>query len=145
MQTGTRASSASSATSVTSRSGTLAGVTTTEGTFQGVAGVPIFRRAWLPEGRPRGVMVLVPGMSEHSGRYDHVGRFLASRGLAVHALDHRGHGRSGGELGTVEKFDDFLDDLSTFVSIVRAEVPAGPLVLLGHSMGGLISAAYLLE
>jgi alpha-beta hydrolase superfamily lysophospholipase len=78
-------------------------------------------------------MVLAHGMSEHSGRYDHVGRFLASRGLAVHALDHRGHGRSGGETGTVETFGHFLDDLSTFLSMVRAESPAGPLVLLGHS------------
>jgi alpha-beta hydrolase superfamily lysophospholipase len=117
----------------------------TEGTFPGAAGVSIYRRAWLPEGSPRGVLVLVHGMSEHSGRYDHVGRFLASRGLAVHALDHRGHGRSGGEMGTVEKFDFFLDDLSTFLSLVRAESPAGPLVLLGHSMGGLIVSAYLLE
>jgi len=65
--------------------------------------------------------------------------------VAVHALDHRGHGRSGGETGTVESFDHFLDDLSTFVSLVRAEEPHGPLVLLGHSMGGLIVAAYLLE
>jgi acylglycerol lipase len=142
MQTGT---SASSASSLASNPGTNRSVTVTEGTFPGAAGVSIYRRAWLPEGRARGVMVLVHGMSEHSGRYDHVGRFLASRGLAVHALDHRGHGRSGGETGTVEKFDFFLDDLSTFLSAVRAECPAGPLVLLGHSMGGLIVSAYLLE
>jgi acylglycerol lipase len=142
MQTGTVMSSASS---VASNSGTNRSVTMTEGSFPGAAGVSIYRRGWHPEGRPRGVMVLVHGMSEHSGRYDHVGRFLASRGLAVHALDHRGHGRSGGEMGTVEKFDFFLDDLSTFLSLVRAETPAGPLILLGHSMGGLIVSAYLLE
>jgi alpha-beta hydrolase superfamily lysophospholipase len=65
--------------------------------------------------------------------------------VAVHALDHRGHGRSGGETGTVESFDHFLEDLSTFMSMVRSEEPDGPLVLLGHSMGGLIVAAYLLE
>jgi acylglycerol lipase len=141
----TSVQAAGSASSVTANSGTVRAVTTTEGTFPGAGGVAIFRRAWLPEGRPRGVMVLAHGMSEHSGRYDHVGRFLASRGLAVHALDHRGHGRSGGETGTVETFGHFLDDLSTFLSMVRAESPDGPLVLLGHSMGGLIAAAYLLE
>src|SRR5688572_13539473 len=144
MQTGaaTETGPSSQATAV---AGESRAVTTTEGTFVGAEGVKIFRRAWAPEGTPRAVMVLVHGMSEHSGRYDHVGRFLASRGVAVHALDHRGHGRSGGEMGTVEKFDFFLDDLSTFVSMVRAEVPSGPIVLLGHSMGGLIVSAYLLE
>ncbi len=145
METRTRANSASPVPGVPSDPGASRAVTTTEGSFQGASGVTIFRRAWLPEGQPRGVMVLVHGMSEHSGRYDHVGRFLASRGLAVHSLDHRGHGRSGGETGTVENFAFFLDDLSTFVSMVRRESPRGPLVLLGHSMGGLIVAAYLLE
>jgi alpha-beta hydrolase superfamily lysophospholipase len=123
------------------------GVATREGRFTGVGGIPLLRRCWRPEagGTPRAVVVLAHGMSEHSARYDHVGRFLAGRGVAVHAMDHRGHGRSGGEIGTVEKFDFFLDDLSTFVSLVRAEEPHGPMVLLGHSMGGLIVAAYLLE
>ncbi|HXC49533.1 MAG TPA: lysophospholipase [Candidatus Limnocylindrales bacterium] len=120
-------------------------VRTTEGTFQGAHGVSIFRRAWLPEVTPRAALVLAHGMSEHSGRYDPLGRFLAAGGVAVHALDHRGHGRSGGEMGTVEEFSYFLDDLSTFHSLVRAEHPAGPLVLLGHSMGGLIATAYVLE
>jgi len=120
-------------------------VRTTEGTFQGAAGVSIFRRAWLPDVSPRAVLVLAHGMSEHSGRYDPLGRFLAAGGVAVHALDHRGHGHSGGEMGTVEEFSYFLDDLSTFHSLVRAEHPAGPLVLLGHSMGGLIATAYVLE
>ncbi len=120
-------------------------VTTTEGTFRGARGVTIFRRAWLPEGRPRAGLVLSHGMSEHSGRYDPLGRHLASRGIAVHALDHRGHGRSGGEVGTVEQFSDFLDDLATFLATVRAEVAGGPLVLLGHSMGGLVAIACVLE
>jgi alpha-beta hydrolase superfamily lysophospholipase len=120
-------------------------VRTTEGSFQGAHGVSIFRRAWLPEKTPRAVLVLAHGMSEHSGRYDPLGRFLAAGGVAVHALDHRGHGRSGGEMGTVDRFSDFLDDLSTFLSIVRREHPAGPLILLGHSMGGLIATAYVLE
>jgi len=121
-------------------------VRTTEGSFKGAQEVSIFRRAWLPEATtPRAVLVLAHGMSEHSGRYDRLGRFLAAGGVAVHALDHRGHGRSGGEMGTVERFSDFLDDLSTFLSIVRTEHPTGPLVLLGHSMGGLIATAYVLE
>lgn len=124
---------------------TAPAVTVVEGSFRGVGGVTIHRCAWQPQGRPRAVLVLAHGMSEHSARYDHVGRFLAEREVVVHALDHRGHGRSGGETGTVETFGHYLDDLSSFLSLVRAEEPRGPLVLLGHSMGGLIVAAYLLE
>ncbi|MFN2374937.1 MAG: lysophospholipase [Candidatus Binatia bacterium] len=113
-----------------------------QGIFRGAEGVDLLHRAWLPEGPARAVVVIAHGMSEHSGRYDHVGRFLAARGLSVHAYDHRGHGQSGGEMGTVEHFGHYLDDLSTFLSMVRT---GAPLVLLGHSMGGLIVAAYLLE
>jgi acylglycerol lipase len=93
----------------------------------------------------RATLVLAHGMSEYSARYDRLGNFLASRGVTVHALDHRGHGRSGGEVGSVECFDYFLDDLSAFLAMSRAESPDGPLVLLGHSMGGLIATACVLE
>lgn len=122
-----------------------ASVEVREGEFTGAEGVPIFRRSWLGQGPCRAAMVLAHGMSEHSGRYDPVARYLASRGVAVHSYDHRGHGRSGGALGTVESFAHFLDDLSTFHTLVHAEQPGLPLVLFGHSMGGLIAAAYVLE
>lgn len=120
-------------------------ITTTEGTFTGVANALIHRQAWLPSGPRRAVLVLAHGMSEYGGRYDPLARFLAARGVAVHTLDHRGHGRSGGEVGTVEDFGHYLDDLSQFMGIVRGEEPQGPLVLLGHSMGGLIATACVLE
>lgn len=120
-------------------------VLTTEGSFLGARGVSIFRQAWLPRGRRRAALVLAHGMSEYGGRYDPMARCLAAGGVAVHALDHRGHGRSGGEVGTVEQFSFFLDDLATFLALVRAEEPAGPLILLGHSMGGLIATACVLE
>jgi acylglycerol lipase len=116
-----------------------------ERTFEGAAKVPIYRRAWLPTQMSRATLVLSHGMSEYSGRYDRLGRFLASRGVTVHALDHRGHGLSGGEVGSVECFDFFLDDLSAFLAMAREESPDGPLVLLGHSMGGLIATACVLE
>jgi len=120
-------------------------ISTTEGSFIGAQGVSIFRQAWLPRGRRRAALVLAHGMSEYGGRYDPMARRLATGGVAVHALDHRGHGRSGGEVGTVEQFAYFLDDLSTFLALIREEEPAGPLILLGHSMGGLIATACVLE
>jgi alpha-beta hydrolase superfamily lysophospholipase len=90
-------------------------------------------------------MDLVHGLGEHSGRYEHVGSYLAGRGVSVYAFDHQGHGRSGGPRGRVSDFSIFLDDLATFHEFVRLDSEGLPLFLLGHSMGGLIVVAYLLE
>jgi alpha-beta hydrolase superfamily lysophospholipase len=113
--------------------------------LRGTTGEELFYRAWLPDAGSRGAVVLVHGLSEHSERYDHVGRFLAERGLAVYAHDHLGHGRSGGRRGWVASFGNFLDDVGLMHRRVLAAHPGVPLFLLGHSMGGLIAAAYVLE
>lgn len=111
---------------------------TTEGTFAGADGLTLFERAWLPEGEARGVVVIIHGYAEHSGRYQHVGEALAARGYAVETLDLRGHGRSMGGRAAVTTFGRFLADLRRFLSRVRARHPGKPLFLLGHSMGGTI-------
>lgn len=90
-------------------------------------------------------MVLIHGFAEHSGRYQELAAFLAARGSAVHGLDLRGHGRSDGRRGYVRTFDEFLDDVGRFVELVREEHPDVPITLVGHSMGGLITAAFLVE
>ena len=113
-------------------------------TLRSTAGEPLFYRAWLPHA-VRASVVLVHGLSEHSERYDHVGRFLAERGIAVYAHDHLGHGRSGGPRGWVASFDHFLDDVGQMHRRVLAAHSGVPLFLLGHSMGGLIATAYVLE
>ncbi len=113
--------------------------------FVAADGADVFYRMWPAVGQVRGVAVLVHGMGEHSGRYQHVAGFLAQRGMVVYALDQRGHGLTPGEKGTVERFSDFLDDLAEFHALAIREQPGLPLVLFGHSMGGLIVTAYLLE
>jgi alpha-beta hydrolase superfamily lysophospholipase len=105
-------------------------------------GLRLFRRAWLPAEARRAV-VLVHGFAEHSGRYDHLGTWLAERACAVHAYDHRGHGRSEGPRCHVDRFDEFLDDLEDLLHLVRGQHPGLPVALVGHSMGGLIVAALL--
>jgi alpha-beta hydrolase superfamily lysophospholipase len=112
--------------------------------FESVTGEDAFYRIWRAA-QPTAVLVLVHGLGEHSGRYDHVGRYLAERGIGVYALDHQGHGRSGGKRGWVSDFSVFLDDLATFHEGVRLEHGELPLFMLGHSMGGLILVAYLLD
>jgi alpha-beta hydrolase superfamily lysophospholipase len=107
-------------------------------------GTRLFRRAWLPREARRDI-VLVHGLAEHSGRYEHVGAWLSTRECAVHAFDHRGHGRSDGPRGHVRSFAELLDDLEGFLEIVRREHPGLPVVLIGHSMGGLVAATLLCE
>lgn len=86
------------------------------------------------------MVLLVHGLSEHSGRYEQVGEWLSEAGLAVHAYDHRGFGGSGGRRGDVRRWSQLLDDLESRLGAVRR--PGLPLVLIGHSMGGLICAEY---
>ncbi|WP_280499119.1 alpha/beta hydrolase [Nocardia cyriacigeorgica] len=101
-------------------------------------GARIEWRAWLPEGGARGVIVLVHGVAEHAGRYEHVGRRLADVGFAVYALDHPGHGNSGGARANIGSMDAAADNVATLLAMARREFPALPAFLLGHSMGSLI-------
>jgi alpha-beta hydrolase superfamily lysophospholipase len=115
-----------------------------EGSFAAPDGLLLFRRAWLPDRASR-VLLVVHGFGEHSGRYEELAEWFAKRGCAVHALDHRGHGRSGGPRTHVDRFATLLDDLAAFHALVRDEHPGLPIILLAHSMGGLIALAYLAE
>jgi alpha-beta hydrolase superfamily lysophospholipase len=117
----------------------------TEGSFEGVGGLKIFTREWLPAGKPHAVVVISHGFNSHSGRYAWVAEQFVSKGLAVYALDHRGRGRSEGERCFVEKIDDYADDLATFIGMVRVREPGLPVFLLGHSAGGVVACLYALE
>lgn len=104
----------------------------------------IFWRHW-PVAEAQRVVVLVHGLGEHSGRYEELAEFFNARATAVVALDHKGHGLSPGVRCHVDKFSDFLEPLSRLCSEAEQLYPGVPKVLLGHSLGGLISAAFLLE
>ncbi len=105
----------------------------------------LYRRSWLPDGESRAAIVLVHGLGEHSGRYEYLAAHCTARSFAVHALDHYGHGKSEGLAGHVERFSVYLDGVRELVGRVGDEHPGIPLFLLGHSMGGLIAAAFLRE
>jgi len=91
---------------------------------------------------PEAVVIIVHGLCEHSGRYDYVVSRLNEFGCSVYRYDHRGHGRSGGEKGYLENFHLYLDDAEKIVGMAKQECPNIPLFMLGHSMGGFITAAY---
>lgn len=90
---------------------------------------------------PRAVVLLVHGLGEHSGRYAHVSQWLCERGFAVRAYDHRGHGESSGARGTLPHPLRLVEDLGLVVDQTRLAHPGVPLVLLGHSLGGLVAAS----
>ncbi|MCY1047008.1 lysophospholipase [Corallococcus sp. bb12-1] len=116
-----------------------------EETFEGSGGIQLFARSWKSEGPPRAVVILQHGFKAHSGLYDGPARQLAARGLAVHAMDLRGHGRSDGERYYVDVFADYVADLKVFIARARAKNPGLPVFLLGHSAGGVVACTYALE
>lgn len=85
-------------------------------------------------------VVVAHGLGEHSGRYAHVARTLCPLGAALWIHDHRGHGRSPGRRGHIASFEEYLLDLERFIGEVRDD--RLPLLLLGHSMGGLIALSF---
>jgi alpha-beta hydrolase superfamily lysophospholipase len=112
-------------------------------TFTASDGDNLALQDWpLPEGLAlRGVVVLVHGLGEHAGRYDHVARQLNSWGFAVRGYDQYGHGESNGVRGALPTPTRLVDDLADVIDSTRMRMQSGvPLILLGHSMGGLVTA-----
>jgi alpha-beta hydrolase superfamily lysophospholipase len=109
-------------------------------------GTPLAVRHWpVPSGEPWATLMLVHGLAEHSGRYEHVGAQLAEAGIDAYALDLRGFGASGGPRASVERWSQLHDDVEERVVAIRAMAPGRPMVLFGHSLGGLISLGYVLD
>jgi len=107
--------------------------------------VRIFYQSWQAQ-KPKGVVVISHGLGEHSDRYTNIMNALAGAGISFYALDHRGHGKSGGKRGHVDRYMKYVDDLKKLVdTLVKTENPGLPVILLGHSMGGLIAMRYALE
>jgi len=105
----------------------------------------LYWQAWLPDGQASAVAVVVHGVAEHSGRYEFLAGRLAAAGVAVYALDHRGHGRSDGPRALFESLEVLVDDLRVFVARVVARQAATPPFVIGHSLGGAVSISYALR
>ena len=115
-----------------------------EGTFPGAAGGSVFWQSWTPDS-PKGIVVISHGLAEHSSRYGHVADRLNDAGYAVYALDHRGHGKTDGTPGNVERIAYVRGDLDSLLTQARGEHPALPVFLLGHSFGGLAALEYVVS
>jgi len=115
-----------------------------EDTFKGAGGIDLYCRCWKPEGKPKAAVAIIHGVREHSGRYAAMANDLTPHGYAVYCFDHRGHGRSPGQRGHINAWQEYRDDTEAFVAQVRRDAPDLPLFLFGHSMGAVIELDYLL-
>jgi alpha-beta hydrolase superfamily lysophospholipase len=104
--------------------------------------VALHLREWEAVGTARGTVVLVHGLGEHAGRYEHVAAALTGAGWRVVTYDQRGHGQSGGPRAGLTQPDDLLQDLAQVIDHARGD---GPLVLLGHSVGGTVAGRLVAE
>jgi lysophospholipase len=114
------------------------------GVFLSSDRVRIFYQSWQVA-HPKGILVISHGLGEHSGRYQNLLEALSGKGISVYAPDHRGSGMSGGIRGHVDDFGKFHRDIKHLIdTVVKQENPGAPIMLLGHSMGGLIAELYAL-
>ena len=109
------------------------------------AGAKLHLQKWLPDEQPKAIILLVHGYAEHAGRYHYFAGHCVAKGYAVFAIDHWGHGQSDGTPGYVPDFSVFHDGVDQLLVCAKEEFPNLPVMLVGHSMGGLISATYLLS
>ena len=116
-----------------------------EGNFTGVRNINIYYQAWLPAGKVKAVLLITHGLGEHSGRYLNVVNHFVPKGIAVYGYDLIGHGKSGGAREVIDRFEDFSSTLTTYCDMVKGWQKGKPVFLLGHSLGGLTAAFYLLD
>lgn len=149
-----------------SLTGSSAGCThsPSQGTFESTRLLKLFYQSWYPtpstaQSQPssststpskqddtkdpdsteiKGVVALVHGLGEHSGRYCKVVKALTAAGYAVFGFDNQGHGKSEGQRGHINRWQDYRDNTHRFLQLVRRQEATAPLFLMGHSLGGLI-------
>ncbi len=115
------------------------------GTLAGVRQLNLYYQIWHPEQAATADVILVHGLGEHIGRYDHVAKALNQAGYAFWAFDNLGHGRSDGQRGHIENWSDYTENIRLFLAMVREQTPDRPLFIYGHSLGALMVLSYLLN
>jgi len=115
-------------------------------TWKSNDGLDLFGQVWEPDVvSPRAVVCLVHGLGEHSSRYAHVAEALGKEGFVFFTFDLRGHGRSGGARGHISSIEDFMNDIDMLLKQAQTAYPALPLLLYGHSLGGILALHYGLK
>ena len=105
----------------------------------------IFIREWETKGQPKKNILIIHGLGEHSGRYKEFAEFYIEKGIGVYALDLQGHGKSIGKRGHIKSFEEYLDSVENSLIFIRKKFLDTPIILFGHSLGGLIALNFLIE
>jgi acylglycerol lipase len=113
-----------------------------EGEFPGYQNLNLYYQGWLPPNKPRAILLVAHGLAEHSGRYLNLANHFVPQGYAIYSFDYRGHGRSPGLPGYIERFAYYINDLQAFRDMVRKKHQDSKFFLFGHSMGGTITITY---
>jgi alpha-beta hydrolase superfamily lysophospholipase len=113
-----------------------------EGMFSGASGHSLYYQAWQPEAETMAVVVLVHGLGNHSGSFQNAIKALIPQGYAVYGFDLRGHGKSSGQRGHIQTWQEFRADLRAFFRLVECQQPHQPRFLWGHSLGSVIALDY---
>jgi alpha-beta hydrolase superfamily lysophospholipase len=113
-----------------------------ESHFTASDGSNLYTQAWLPGDQPQAILLIAHGLGDHSGRYGNYVDYFVPRGYALYSLDARGHGRSSGMRGYIDRFDQYVEDLDRRAAAARSDWPGTPLFVLGHSLGSLIALSY---
>lgn len=108
-------------------------------------GLPLYAQAWQPSLPPRGIIGLIHGLGEHSGRYIHLATFLNQAGYILATYDLRGHGRSAGPRGHAPQYVSMMEDITLFLKQITTRYPHLPTFLYGHSLGGNLVLNYVLR
>ena len=115
---------------------------TQEARFEAAAKVELYERRSLCDGEPLANVVLLHGFGDHCSRYEWVMKKFKEASINVFTYDQRGHGKSPGKRAYIERFEDFLDDLDSFLEHIKPDIATAPGFILGHSMGGMVLARY---
>ncbi len=116
-----------------------------EETFGGTGGLKIFFRSWRPAAKPRAIVVICHGVNSHGGQYIWPAEQLSADALVVYAIDLRGRGKSEGDRYYVADIADYVSDIANLVKLAKSRDPGLPVILLGHSAGGVVSCVYALD
>ena len=108
-------------------------------------GLRLYAQGWQPETEPKGVLCLVHGLGEHSGRYAHLAAFLNQAGYVLLAFDLRGHGKSEGQRGHTPSYEVLMEDIAHLLEEAAKRYPDRPRFLYGHSLGGNLVIGYALR
>lgn len=114
------------------------------GNFEGINACKLSYKTWAPEGQPKAVLIIVHGAGEHIDRYQNVVNGLEESGYALAGYDQRGHGRSEGQRGRINSWNEYRGDLGEFIKMTMQMFPDTPQFILGHSLGSLVVLDYLL-